>query len=79
MQGSHHSVHGKFPGMCCHCGMCHITNPGVVPSSAKGGATILPKPPDSGDAHRLKRLLPFVGLAPLCGFSYIGNNLSEKT
>jgi hypothetical protein len=40
MRGSRHSVRGKFPGMCCHCGMCHITNPGIVRSGAKAGATI---------------------------------------
>ncbi len=40
MEGGRHSVHGRFPGMCCHCGMCHITNPGLVPSRGKVGATI---------------------------------------
>lgn len=41
-----HSMHrdksqrGRATGMSCRCGMCHITNRGVVSSRAKGGSTI---------------------------------------
>jgi hypothetical protein len=40
MGGCCHGVRGTFSGMCCHRGMCHITNRGVVPSRANLRATI---------------------------------------